>query len=459
MTAVSCLSVSGCRASLELLERLAYGRDELAVRLPLLRGSSRARGLAVLSTCQRVEVYASWPDQPDTAALLAALAADRGVPRPAVAAAATVHEGAAAARHLLRVATGLESFVLGETEIAGQVRAATEASRAAGAADVELQRLLGTAISASRRVHRRTGLALAGRSVAGVAVDAAAAPYGGTLAGRRLLVVGAGQVARVAVDRAIGLGAAVTVCNRTRRHAGRFAAAGAAVVDLGELARCLAGTDIAVLATAAPHPLVDIDLLRSAGAGPLTLLDLSLPRTVDPSVRRLASVRLLDLADLRAGGAGAAGALAADVAAAEEILDLELARYLRWSAGRSVAGALRRVRGGAEEVARQELARIGGQLPAEVRAPVERALLRTAHRLAHGPTRELLAAAGNGDGDLVAVLAGLYDDGPPAGSAADDPDAAGRPGRTALDLQRAQLRAFEDAVDERGVHAADELAV
>ncbi|HST64657.1 MAG TPA: glutamyl-tRNA reductase [Mycobacteriales bacterium] len=425
MTAVGCLSVSGCKASLELLERLAYTRDELPERLPRLRAAGRARAVAVLSTCQRVEVYAAGAD-PD--ALLTALAADRGVPREEVAAAVTRYDDAA--RHLLRVATGLESFALGESEIAGQVRAAAAAARAAGGDDVELHRLFATAVSASRRAHGLAGVAAASRSVAGVAVEAVLPPGGGA----RLLVVGAGQVAEVAVERALERGAAVTVCSRTRRHADRFAAAGATVVDLAELPRCLAGTDIAVLATAAPHPLVDVPMVRTTG--PLTLVDLGLPRNVDPAVRRLPSVRLLDLADLRAAGIGAAGTLAADVAAVEEVIEAELARHRRWSAGRSMAGTLGRVRAEADAVAREEYARIAAAVPAEARPSVERALLRTAHRLAHDTTRLLLAAG-----------------------SADQPDAAGRLGRAALDVRGAQLRPVEEAAHECGVHAADELAV
>ncbi len=173
-------------------------------------------------------------------------------------AAATGYAGDAAARHLLRVATGLESFVLGETEVAGQVRAAAEASRSAGG-DVVLDRLLDTAVSAARRAHRCTGVAATSRSVAAAAVDVVA----GDLPGRRLLLVGAGQVAATVVARGVALGAQVTVCNRTRRHADRFAAAGATVVDLAELPAVLATTDVAFLATAAPHPLVDAELLRA----------------------------------------------------------------------------------------------------------------------------------------------------------------------------------------------------
>jgi len=211
MTGLSCLSVTACHASLDVLERLSYPREELAGRLMSLRTSSQARAVSVLSTCQRTEVYATWPGEPDDPALLAALALDRGIPSRVLGPVARTYRGDAAARHLLRVASGLESFVLGETEIAGQVRAAADVTRAVGSGDTELERLLDAAISASRKRQRRTSIPAATRSVAGVAVDAVTRSSGGTLAGKRLLVVGAGQVASVVVARAVELQAFVTV--------------------------------------------------------------------------------------------------------------------------------------------------------------------------------------------------------------------------------------------------------
>ena len=314
-------------------------------------------------------------------------------------------------------------------------------------ASAALQRLLDAAISASRKRQRRTSILAATRSVAGVAVDAVAGHNGGTLAGRRLLVVGAGQVASVVVARAVELRAVVTVCNRTRRRAHRFAAAGAAVVDLAGLAERLAASDIAILATTAPHPLVDVSVLRSAraaGAGPLTLVDLSMPRNVDPAARALPWVRLIDLADLRSGGTAEAGDLVHDLAATEEIVETELQRYLRWLAGRSAAAALDRMRSGAEGIAREELARCAGGLPPEIRSSMERVLLKTVHRLVHKPTLELRAAVEADDSDLVSVLAGLFDAVPsPGGLTADDagllaadPDTAARAWHPALDVQR-----------------------
>ena len=471
MIGLTCVSFAGCHVSLDLLERLACSPSVLPGRITTLRNKSGASAVVVLSTCQRTEVYAAWPDEPDDAALLTALAIDCGISRSDLDAAARIYGGVEAAHHLLRVASGLESFVLGENEIAGQVRVAADISRATGGGDdVVLRRLMDTAISASRKRHRCTSIAARSRSVASVAVDAVVTSTGGAITGRRLLVVGAGEVAAVVVERAVKLGAFVTVCNRTRRHAERFVAAGARVVDLGALTECLATTDIAILATAAPHPLVDLRRLTSArpgGAGLLTLVDLSLPRNVDPAVRTLRSVRLIDLADLRAAGAIDAGHLADDVAAAEAVIQAELARYRRWLTSRSAAADLRRMRTDAEEVAREEFARIAVGLPAEIRSSMESALLRTVHRLAHGPTRELLIAAKAGDAHVVGILAGLYASMPsrhaqPSDavvSSADDPYATTGLDGLAFNIERPQPGTAEQTANERSVHATHEFAM
>jgi glutamyl-tRNA reductase len=469
MTGLSCVSITADHAPLDVLERLSYSRDELAGRLTLLRANSQARAVAVLSTCQRTEVYATWPGEPDHPALLAALALDRGIASRVLRPVARTYPGDAAARHLLRVASGLESFVLGETEIAGQVRAAAAISRAAGTGDVELERLMDAAISASRKRQRQTSILAATRSVASAAVDIVAMSSGGTLTGKRLLVVGAGQVAAIVVARAIELQAVVTVCNRTRRRAHRFVAAGATVVDIADLEDCLAASDIAILATTAPRPLVDARILPStrAAAGSLTLVDLSMPRNVDPAVRALPGVRLIDLADLRADAMSDVGDLVHDLAATDEIVEAELQRYLRWLAGRSAAAALRRMRSGAEDIAREEMARIAGELPAEVRSTLERVLLRTVHRLVHRPTLELRAAAEADDGDMVSVLAGLFDATPFSNGRADDrigllgdePHTAARGCLPPLDVKRSNVRAVEQPGHERGVHRAHELTM
>ena len=219
-------------------------------------------------------------------------------------------------------------------------------------------------------------------------------------------------MAATVVRQATALGASVVVCNRTRRHAERFVAAGAIVVDLSELVSCLATADIAVLGTAAPHWLVDASTLGVLGPGrarPIVLVDLSMPRNVDPAVRAVDGVRLVDLADLRAAGSLDARLLVDAVATSERVVEQELIRYRRWLLTRTAADAVRRLRADARAVADQEVARSATGQPAEVRALVEQAVSRVVGQLAHGPTRELLAATEAGDPALVDLLAGLFD--------------------------------------------------
>ena len=410
MTSIGCISLTSCRASLPLLERTSYSPARLADRLPALRTTSGADQLVVLSTCERTELYAVWNGEPDPDGLVRALAADQALPAAEVAAAAGHFLGVDAVRHLFRVTTGLESFVIGEKDIVGQVRAAAELSRSAAVAGLELDRLLAAAVSTSRRAHRQTAFAEAGRSVGTAAVEAVTAMRGGTLAGCNLLVVGAGEMASAVVDKACRLGARVVVCNRTRRRAERFVSAGATLVDLAELDRCLAAADVAIVGTSAPHPLVDRAMVETARSDDhqLLLVDLCLPRNVDESVRGMPAVQLVDLVDLRATGTGEVGALADDAALAEQIVDDEVIRFGAWLAARPAADAVRRLRADSETVARQELERLRHELPDEVLDLVERGLVRAVRRLTHGPTRELLTAAEAGDRLLVERLAGLF---------------------------------------------------
>lgn len=410
MTGLACLSVPGCRVPLPVLEQLSFSSHELAACLLDLRVRAGAAQLCLLSTCERTELYATWPGDPQPDALVRALAGNRGVPVEIVEEFSDRFSGNGAARHLLRVTAGLESFVLGERDIVGQVRASADAGRVAGASGLELDRLLATAVNTSRRVHRSTSFGEGGRSVAAAAVHRAAAESDGRLAGRRVVVIGAGQVATEVVDTAARLGATVTVCNRTKRHAERFAAAGASVVDLSRLTEVLQTADLAIFGTAAPHRLLAAGQLAdlTARRNDLVIVDLCVPRNVDPAVRSVPGVRLVDLTDLRAAGAPESEAVSRDVAAAEQIVEEELVRYLRWLAGRSAAASIRQLRDDVDACAKAQAEHAAHGLPSELRPVVEERVRRAVRRLAHAPTKRLLDAAEAGDQDLVELLAGMF---------------------------------------------------
>ncbi len=408
---LACLSVPGTRIPLPVFEALSFARDEYTEALVDLKSRTGASQVCLLSTCERTEVYAALPAGRDPSILVEALAANRGVPFGVVDEVSTRLTGPEAARHLLRVTAGLESFVLGERDITGQVRTCADASRAAGVGGLELERLLATAVHTSRLVRRDTRLGEEGRSVAAAAVRMAAYSRGGDLRGLQVVVVGAGHVAAEVVADAGRLGARVTVCNRTRSRAERLAAAGATVVDLAELPEVLATADVAIFGTASPQRLLEADQLPSGGVESgrgLLVIDLCMPRNVAPAVGRIAGVTLVDLAHLRAAGAIDDGAVLHDLARAEEIVEGELNRYLRWIAGRSAAVSVSRLRADVEAYAQTQVDHATRGVPDDLRPLVEERVRRAVHQLAHGPTKRLLRAAEEGDERLVEVLAGLF---------------------------------------------------
>ena len=411
MTGLTGLTILGSRVPLTVLESLSFSRDELDEALHDLRATPGLNELFLLSTCERTELYATWTGPPDPDALVAALARNRSQAPSVVATAATVLTGPAAVRHLFRVTAGLESFVLGESDIVGQVRTATDASRAGGASGLELERLLAAAVNTSRRVHRSTDLGHQGRSMAAAALQLAAGEYEHGLLRQRVLVVGAGRFASEVVDRAAGLGADVTVCNRTIRNAGRFLAAGATVAGLEALPGVLAATDVAIFGTAAPHRLLhpaQLGVGHQQRGRELLVIDLCVPRNVDPDVRTVPGVRLVDLSDLRRRGGLDREPVTGGVARAEQIIDEEVGRYLRWLAGRSAATSIRRLRSDVDACAGRQAERAGRGVPDDLRPLVEDRVRRAVRRLAHGPTQRLVEAAEAGDTQLVELLTTLF---------------------------------------------------
>jgi glutamyl-tRNA reductase len=335
MSGLACVSVLASRMPMDAFERFAFRRDDLDGAVLRLRAATGASQLMLLSTCERVELYAIGAWDQGLAGALFEETSSAGRLDPS----AALLLGDAAAEHLLRVTAGLESSVLGDSDVVAQVRAAAAVSRARGVTGTELDRLVATAVHASRRVRRETTFVDAARSVAAKAVRRAAELRGG-LENLSVVVVGAGKVAATAVAEAVARGARVTVCNRTRRHAERYTAAGAAVVDLGRLAETVAGADVVVFATASPHRLLAPDDLP-ATRRELLVLDLGVPRNADPALRAVPGVVLLDLEDLRGLGPGASERLLADVGRAERILVEELDRYRRWLLGRAAAASNR----------------------------------------------------------------------------------------------------------------------
>jgi glutamyl-tRNA reductase len=287
------------------------------------------RSAVLLSTCNRCEVY--WTGEHDLGEWFQDFARARGVGRHH---AVTRLDGSAAVRHLYAVAAGLDSQILGEREILGQVRRAYQAARAAGTTDHVLDAVFVGALTAGRRVRRETMLGRHPASVSSAAVDVAASVTGG-LAGHRALILGAGSVAEGILQAlAPHRVAAAAVVNRHRARADSLAAAwGAVSVSWSDLEALLAAADVVFVSTSSTRPLVDAAMLAEAvAAAPdrrLTVLDLSVPRNVEPSARAVAGVRLYDLDDLQQLRCPASGFDAPAIAEAQRMLRTEVERLLR----------------------------------------------------------------------------------------------------------------------------------
>ncbi|MDI6909840.1 glutamyl-tRNA reductase [Nocardioides sp.] len=416
MSRLTCLAFPGRSIPMEVLERLSVPAGELPAAVRALREVAGVDQVLLLSTCERTEVYAWWADDDDRSALVRAFAGQRGLAPETLAAHLLDLSGREAVQHLLRVTSGLDSFVRGESDIVGQVRAAVQVARDQGAVGLELQRLVDAAVNTSRRVHRSTGAGLAAGSVASTAVHAVDDLLPAGLAGRDLVVVGTGQVAAGVVAAAREVGARLTVCGRDQERARGIAPAGARVIGLGELERGLADADAVVFGTSSPDR-----LLRAEDLGPgwsrhrpdreLVVVDLCVPRNVDPDVRGVPGVRLLDLTDLRGtavpGRRPSAPAPAA-LELADRIVAQEVDRFLQWWVDRAAAEPVRRLRADVEACVREEVARATRDLSPDLEPLVAEGIRRAVQHLAHRPTRRLLDAAAAGEEELVEVLAGLF---------------------------------------------------
>jgi glutamyl-tRNA reductase len=314
------IGLSHRQADLGLRERFSRSRAEIAALLTGEAGPARTG--VPLSTCNRFEVY--WWGRVDWPEWFLGSADRSGAPvnRPAV----CELSGGAAVRHLIRVTAGLDSQVVGEREILGQVRRAWSLARECGATGRELDLVFAGAIAAARKVRREAALGRPLASVGSVAVEFAQADCGGTVAGRRVLVIGAGQAARAVLAELEGREAHVCVVTRRLARAAPLVEAYGVPVDSWEaLDSRLAWAEVAFAATSAPSVILTEDLLGRAGA--LTVFDLGVPRNVALAARALPGVRVFDLDDLDGASPEETGIRAA-LTAAEGSIDAMTARLL-----------------------------------------------------------------------------------------------------------------------------------
>ncbi|MEX2548887.1 MAG: glutamyl-tRNA reductase [Nitriliruptoraceae bacterium] len=423
------LLVVGCNhrsASLALLERLAVPGEQLPKALADVMSLEHVTEAVIVSTCNRVEVYAQVTRFHLGLQEVRGWLAARGDvhPQDLDEVQYSFHDERAAA-HLFSVAGGLDSMVIGERQIAGQVKQAMEVARAEGSARRVLQRLFRQAITVGRRVRSESAIGEGASSMVDVGLAAVAARRQDDLVNARVAILGAGELGGLAVARLAEGGArTVTVWNRSPDKAVRLGSklAGRIPYEVEDaLVPAIVDADVVVCTTGATEPVLDLDVVtralaeRDGAAGSLVLLDLGVPRNVDPACGSLPGVELIDVSDVRqVADQGRAGELLAE---ARVIVDEEAARFATWTRASEVEPAIRAFRDYAEEIRQSELARLDKRLSSldrDERAAVDAATRRIVNTLLHQPTvrlKELAEAGGAHDGvELVRDLFDLPDD-------------------------------------------------
>jgi glutamyl-tRNA reductase len=409
---LSLVGVSHHRAPVELRERVALDGDGAAALARRLADPGEA---VVLSTCNRTEIYVAREQstgEADAAGALLTLADDHSDELDGV---LYRLRDQAAALHLFRVAGGLDSLVPGEGEILGQVRAAAEH----GSTGAFLDRLFRQAVSAGRKVRVETAIGEAPSSVPAAGAALAQQVFG-ELDGRRVLLLGAGKMSELTARNLLSRGASIVgVANRTAAHGEELAARlGTRALGLDELPAELAHADVVVASTSASGFVLSgaaaEDAVRGRRGLPLLLVDLAVPRDVDPALGQLDGCFVYDIDDLEAVVEQSLAGRRGEAARAERLVAEEAERFRGWQASLDVVPAIASLRARAEEIRAAELARAESRLErlSEAdRSLVEAMTAQIVNKLLHLPTVRLKEAAAAADGvvyaDVVRHLFGL----------------------------------------------------
>jgi glutamyl-tRNA reductase len=418
MSELLALGVSHKTAPLDLRERLSLTETNAAGALDELTSSEGIHEAAAISTCNRTELYlvVSDPVEAESTALGVLTRQAEIRPTELLGHLYSLRSGEAAA-HLFRVTAGLDSMIVGEAEIQGQVKRAYELALVENATGPILNRLFRGALAAGGRVREETAVGEKGVSIPSVAVGLARRALG-DLGGRRALVIGAGETAELVAKALVARGvAAVFIANRHYDRAiGLAERFGGGAVRFEELPEQLEAADIVVSATNSPHHIVEHDglaqVMASRGGRPLLLVDIAVPRDVEPECREIDGVSLHDIDDVQQIVERNAGSRETEARRAEPILAAELDRFERWLASLEVVPTIASLRERADEVVRRVLAENDGRwesLGEGDRKRLNAMSKAIAARLLHEPTLRMKRSAGSDDAYLyVSALRELF---------------------------------------------------
>jgi glutamyl-tRNA reductase len=386
-------------APVEVRERVAFPPCAGRSFLRRLKDEGFVSEAVLLSTCNRTEVYAVVDDEGARAPVLDLLAEDRGVERASLEQDTYWLTDAEAVRHLYRVASSLDSMVVGEGQILGQVREAYRAATEEHCAGQILNRLFHTSLRVGKKVRSETGIGDSSLSVPRVAVKLAEEVFG-DLAGRQALVLGAGDMSELVVKHLKDRGVAdLLIANRTPQRASLLAErVGGRAVAFDALVAELPEVDVVVSSTGSGQWVVQSETVAGALAlrsEPLFFIDIAVPRDIDPVVQTLEMVYLYDIDDLQAVVERNAEGRQDAAEEGEAMISPAVLEFMGWLSTLHVVPLIQELRDGAEQIRRHELARALSrmELSTEEAASVERMSYSLVNKLLHGPIQEIKARA------------------------------------------------------------------
>jgi glutamyl-tRNA reductase len=414
------LGISHKTAPVEQREKAALSESAARALMQSLRRDTGLSEVVALSTCNRTEVYAVGHAAADVeGAVRDAILGHTRIDPAGLDCARYEFRGTKTAAHLFRVASSLDSMVVGEGEIQGQVKVAWELAVEEGCCGPLLGRLFQQALEVGKRVRNETAIGKGAISVSSVGVDLACEVHD-EMQGRRVLVIGAGQMAeattRALVDHGIG---EVTIINRTVSTARELAAGfGGRGVSFDRLHDELAEADIVISSTDAPHLILSAAEVRDALVGrpdrPMVLIDIAVPRDLDPAIGEIEGVTLHDIDDLEQVVEANLNGRSTEASRGEVIVEEEAERFAAWRRGLAVVPTISTLRDHAERIRSGELARVANQWESLSEADRERLDQLTqgiVNKLLHEPIVRARAAAANGEGlrhtEILRQLFGL----------------------------------------------------
>lgn len=397
-------------------EKLAIDDERLPKLFDDLTASVDISEAVVLSTCNRTEIYIRAERfHPAYGDVRDALARHSGLPTMAFTDHLYAHHDADAARHLFGVASGLDSAVLGETEILGQVRTAYDKAHTAGVVGPSLAKLFSASCTAGRKVRASTGIARNITSVSRAAVAMATHALG-TLDGKAICVLGAGEMSEGMTVALRDAGTRrIVICNRTvERAAGLAERVGGDVAPLSDLASVIEDVDVLLTGTGANALMIDHDTLQQIMAArpkrKLLIVDIAVPRDVDPAAGEIPGVTLLDMEDLTDFAEAGRAERRGEIEAVRSVIDDEVVRFMAVATAEKVEPLAAAFRRDVEALRTAELDRIGNSVDEDTKAQIDAATKALLNKLLHRPMSQLRDSAGTARGERLAeALQDLFD--------------------------------------------------